>query len=117
MGEELAEWIVISPDSQELTPACSCQVRDPVAMHAGPVPDLQDGPDGPGKGQPPAATPNPPGNPAVDADILAVIRRDRAQPLTVSTLCIGCIRSRIASPSSATATMGSAIQWPPCRGS
>jgi len=40
MGEELAEWIVISPDSQELTPACSCQVRDPVAMHAGPVPHL-----------------------------------------------------------------------------
>jgi hypothetical protein len=44
----LAEWIVISPDRQELTLelAYSDRVRDPVAMHVGPVPDLQDVADG-----------------------------------------------------------------------
>jgi hypothetical protein len=68
------------PGQAELTlhPAYSGRVRDPVAMHAGPVPDLQDVADGTSEGQPPAATPNPPGNLAVDADILAPIRRDRA---------------------------------------
>ncbi len=44
MGEELAEWIVTSPDGQELTVQLAYfdRDRDPVAMDVGPVLDLQD---------------------------------------------------------------------------